>query len=226
MITSGADGRLEVLLLTGGHAFDREPLLAAWQSDPGFHVTHTEHPAATDAIADGRAAKFDTVVSYDMLGVDPRGPAKPERLPQGVREGFEEMMGRGTGLVFLHQALASWPAWEGYAELVGGRYHFWPGTLRGTHWPDSGYRHDTPHRISVLAQDHPVTRGVERWFPPRDEPDRLHPARCRRLGLWQRQYTKTVVQRCALGGQAAVTRRCGCGALRRFVLRGVRPCRT
>lgn len=40
--------------------------------------------------------------------------------------------------------------------------HFWPGTLRGTHWPDSGYRHDTPHRITVLAQDHPVTRGVER----------------------------------------------------------------
>ncbi|MER7684951.1 ThuA domain-containing protein [Streptomyces sp. NPDC097610] len=169
MSTSGADGRLEVLLITGGHAFDREPFLAAWQSDPGFHVTHMEHPAATDAIADGRAAEYDTVVFYDMPGVDPRGPAKPQRLPAGVREGFEEMTRRGTGLVFLHHALASWPAWEGYAELVGGRYHFWPGALRGTHWPDSGYLPETTHRINVLAQDHPVTQGVEGSFTLRDE---------------------------------------------------------
>jgi type 1 glutamine amidotransferase len=169
MITSGADPRLEILLFTGGHAFDREPFLAAWQSDPGLHVTHMEHPAATDAIADGRAAEFDAVVFYDMPGVDPRGPAKPDRLPPGVREGFEEMTRRGTGLVFLHHALASWPAWEGFAELVGGRYHFWPGRLRDTDWPDSGYLHDTPHEIAVLAENHPVTRGVERTFPLRDE---------------------------------------------------------
>ncbi len=169
MCTAGADDRLEVLLLTGGHAFDREPFLAAWQSDPTFHVTHLEHPAATDALADGRAAEFDAVVFYDMPGVDPRGPAKPARLPHGVREGFEEMTRRGTGLVFLHHALASWPAWEGYAELVGGRYHFWPGRLRGTDWPDSGYLPDTSHRITVTAGDHPVTHGVEGTFELRDE---------------------------------------------------------
>ncbi|WP_285223666.1 hypothetical protein [Frankia sp. AiPa1] len=39
MSTSGADARLEVLLLTGGHAFDRESFLTAWQSDPGLHLT-------------------------------------------------------------------------------------------------------------------------------------------------------------------------------------------
>jgi uncharacterized protein len=168
MAASGGT-RLEVLLLTGGHAYDREPFLAAWQSDPDVHLTHLEHPAATDAIADGRAAAFDTVVFYDMPGVDPRGPAKPARLPEGIEEGFAELTRRGTGLVFLHHALAAWPAWEGYAELVGGRYHFWPGTLRGADWPDSGYRHDTAHRVTVLAPDHPVTRGVEPSFSLRDE---------------------------------------------------------
>jgi type 1 glutamine amidotransferase len=169
MSTSGAEDRLQVLLLTGGHAFDREPFLAAWQSDPAFHVTHLEHPAATDAIAGGQAAEFDAVVFYDMPGVDSRGPAKPARLPLGVAEGFEEMTRRGTGLVFLHHALASWPAWEGFAELVGGRYHFWPGTLRGVDWPSSGYLHDTSHRITVTAEDHPVTRGVQGTFSLRDE---------------------------------------------------------
>ncbi|OLL19252.1 hypothetical protein BKE56_004140 [Rhodococcus sp. M8] len=161
--------RLEVLLITGGHAFDREPFLAAWQSDHGLHVTHLEHPSATDAIADGSAAEYDAVVFYDMPGVDPRGPAKPTRLPPGVQEGFGELTRRGVGLVFLHHALASWPAWEGYAELVGGRYHFWPGSLRGIDWPDSGYLHDTQHNVTVVASDHPVTRGVQSTFSIRDE---------------------------------------------------------
>jgi len=160
--------RLEVLLITGGHAFDREPFLAAWQSDPSFHVTHLEHPAATDAIADGTAAGFDAVVFYDMPGVDSRGPSSSP-LPQGVKEGFAELTGRGTGLVFLHHALASWPAWEAFAELVGGRYHFRPGSLRGVEWPDSGYLHDTVHRVSVAASGHPVTAGVQDVFDLRDE---------------------------------------------------------
>lgn len=160
---------MEVLLITGGHAFNREPFLAAWQSEHGLHVTHLEHPAATDAIASGRAAEFDAVVFYDMPGVDSRGPAKPTRLPPGVQEGFERLTRSGMGLVFLHHALASWPAWEGYAELVGGRYHFWPGRLRGVDWPDSGYLHDTAHELTVVAGDHPVTAGVARTFTVHDE---------------------------------------------------------
>ena len=169
MTAGGSERRVEVLLITGGHAFDREPFLAAWQSAPDVHVVHLEHPAATDAIADGTAARFDSVVFYDMPGVDPRGPSRPTRLPPGVAEGFERLTQQGTGLVFLHHALASWPAWEGYAEMVGGRYHFWPGTLRGVEWPDSGYVHDTTHRIHVEEPAHPVTEGVHPAFELRDE---------------------------------------------------------
>lgn len=163
------DERIEVLLVTGGHAYDREPFLAAWQADNGLHVTHVEHPEATDYIASGRASEFDVVVFYDMPGVDPLGPERPTELPLGVREGFELMTKRGTGLVFLHHALASWPAWEGFAELVGGRYNFRPGTLRGVDWPDSGYLHDTSHNISVVDLNHPVTQGVAPTFALRDE---------------------------------------------------------
>ncbi|MEU1956039.1 hypothetical protein [Nocardia rhamnosiphila] len=109
MSAAGAS-RVEVLLITGGHAYDREPFLAAWQSDPEVHITHLEHPAATDAIADGAAVGFDFVVFYDMPGVDPRGQSRPTRLPPGVAEGFGRLTGEGTGLVFLHHALAPWPA--------------------------------------------------------------------------------------------------------------------
>lgn len=170
MTEDTVDARIRVLLITGGHAFDREPFLAAWQSDPDLHVTHIEHPEATHWIAGSSAERFDTIVFYDMPGVDPRGPAKPSRMPYGVQEGFDRLTRRGTGLVFLHHALASWPAWEGFAELVGGRYHFWPGSLRGVEWPDSGYAHDIAHRVRVEAPSHPVTAGVSPSFEVRDEP--------------------------------------------------------
>lgn len=169
MKTTGSDARVEVLLVTGGHAFDREPFLAAWQSDPTVHVTHVEHPAATDVIVNGDASKYDALVFYDMPGVDPLGPARPARLPYGVQEAFELLTQQGTGLVFLHHALAAWAAWEGYAEMVGGRYHFWPASLRGTDWPDSGYLQDTTHQLRVVEPEHPVVQGVRPTFELRDE---------------------------------------------------------
>ena len=39
-----------------------------------------------------------------------------------------------------HHALAGWPGWEGWAEALGGRFHYAPGRLRGRDWPSSGTR--------------------------------------------------------------------------------------
>ncbi|MGV0036659.1 MAG: hypothetical protein ACNYPE_17540 [Candidatus Azotimanducaceae bacterium WSBS_2022_MAG_OTU7] len=41
----------------------------------------------------------------------------------------------GKGMVFMHHA-AGWPAWEEYAEIIGGRFLYLPDTLRGSHRPD------------------------------------------------------------------------------------------
>ncbi len=163
-----ASGNLRVLLITGGHAFDREPFLGAWRGRDGLDITHVEHPGAAQWLTSGRAEDFDAVVFYDMPGVDPLGDAMPE-TPATIARAFEALTLGGTGLVFLHHALASWPAWPGYAEMVGGRYHFWPGELRGQKWPDSGYRHDVTHEISVVDPAHPVCEGLPATFTITDE---------------------------------------------------------
>jgi uncharacterized protein len=159
---------IRTLLVTGGHAFARAPFLRTWQAYLGFEVRHVEHPEATEWLTSGRAQEYDAIVFYDMPGVDPRGPVMPE-TPASVVAAFERLTAAGTGLVFLHHALASWPAWPGYAEMVGGRYHFWPGTLRGQQWPDSGYLHDATHTVSVVASTHPVCAGIPAQFTLTDE---------------------------------------------------------
>jgi type 1 glutamine amidotransferase len=95
---------------------------------------------------------------------------------------FDELTAAGTGLVFLHHAVASWPAWDGFAELVGARFHYRPGRLGGIEYPDSGYRFDVTHTVEVLDPDHPVCAGVGPTFTLTDElycfpvlTDRVHP---------------------------------------------------
>jgi uncharacterized protein len=159
---------LTVLVITGGHAFEREPFFEAWDSDPEVTPTHVEHPEAADWLITGKAAQFDSVVFYDMPGVDPHGQSTPQ-TPAQIVQAFHQLTRKGTGLVFLHHALAAWPAWPGYAEMLGGRYHFRPGTLRGQHWPDSGYVHDVTHEISVVNPSHPVCAGLPARFRITDE---------------------------------------------------------
>ncbi|KAA0120644.1 ThuA domain-containing protein [Mycolicibacterium sp. P9-22] len=159
---------LRVLLITGGHAFDEPAFLEAWGADPTLEVTSVEHPEATDWLTTGKAKAFDAVVFYDMPGVDPKGP-KASETPAAVIDAFHSLTRAGTGMVFLHHALASWPTWPGYAEMVGGRYHFRAGTLRGQQWPDSGYRHDVTHEIAVVDPSHPVCEAIPPTFTITDE---------------------------------------------------------
>ncbi|MCZ0944435.1 MAG: ThuA domain-containing protein, partial [Gammaproteobacteria bacterium] len=58
--------------------------------------------------------------------------------------------------------------WEDYARIIGGRFLYMPGELRGRPCPDSGYRHKVAHRVSAVA-DHPATVGVPSTFPMTDE---------------------------------------------------------
>jgi type 1 glutamine amidotransferase len=72
-------------------------------------------------------------------------------------------------MVFLHHAVASWPAWPEFAEIVGGRFHYQPGELDGRAWPDSGYRFDVTHTVDVLEPTHPLAAGLPSTFEITDE---------------------------------------------------------
>ena len=64
--------------------------------------------------------------------------------------------------------IASWPAWDGWAHAVGGRYLYAPGSLDGTPLQASGYRMGG-HTVEVLEASHPVLEGVNAAFDVDDE---------------------------------------------------------
>lgn len=151
-----------VLVVTGGHPFEADPFFAIFDDIPGIHWSRDRTP--------GRG--FDVIVFYDMPGLSFTSGEPPVELsdpPAATRKLFASLLAEGVGLVFLHHAVAGWPTWEDYGELIGARFFYRPGTLRGQSFPDSGYRFDVTHEVSILDPTHPVCAGLPRTFTLTDE---------------------------------------------------------
>ena len=154
-----------ILLVTKGHPFEREPFFQVFDDMDGVDWTHVEQPAAQALFTTKQAAAYDAYVMYDMPGIRFNGDRAPDFLEPDseYQANFLDLIESGHGFVFLHHAVAGWPAWKEYAEIVGGRFLYMPGSLRGRQYPDSGYRHGVEHNVSVAAK-HPVTEGIPASF--------------------------------------------------------------
>ncbi|MGC9960923.1 MAG: ThuA domain-containing protein [Acidimicrobiales bacterium] len=162
---------LKVLVVTGGHPFEQEPFLAIFDAVGGIAWEHEEPPRAREHFRPGRAGEFDAIVCYDMQGIVFNKPDLPRLLtpPAEYAEGFRQMLEAGQGIVFLHHAMSAWPTWPLWAEVVGGRWNYVPGELRGRSWPASGYTREVEHHISCIDPAHPICAGLEEGFDIVDE---------------------------------------------------------
>ena len=158
-------------MLVGGHPFDTDAFRAMWMSFPGIHATQIAWPEAEQVFAPGGLDDADVLVLYDMPGVGLRrdGPPSPQPPPAVVQQGWAHLLQHGMPVVAMHHAIASWPAWPMFADIVGGRFHYAPAQLHGVDYPDSGYRLDARQTLAVLAPDHPVCAGLPASFELTDE---------------------------------------------------------
>ncbi len=160
---------LNILVVAKGHPYLRDPFMGIFDQLPGIACSLVEQPAAQRLMKPDAMRGYDALVLYDMPGIDfARGPAFSEP-DEAFKEGFLALLDQGKGVVALHHAIAGWPAWPEYAELLGGRFLYQPGNLRGRALPDSGYRHDVAHTVQVVDRSHPVVADLPDSFPLTDE---------------------------------------------------------
>lgn len=159
-----------VLVVTGGHPFETPALFAMFDGLEGVEWEHVEHPEALGCFTAENAGRWDAIVCYDMPGLwFGGGTAESLQPPPAYVDGLLGMLDAGQGFVFWHHALASWPAWEGFARLVGGRFHYLPGRLGRREWPDSGYAFAVRHQVTPADPGHPVCAGLDGGFELVDE---------------------------------------------------------
>ncbi len=158
-----------ILLITKGHPFERDAFFGMFDALVGVDWTHVEQPAAQVFFDPVLAREYDAFVLYDMPGIAFRQGGPEFRAPgESFKGHFRALLDEGFGFVFLHHAIAGWPAWDAYGETIGGRFLYVPGELRGKACQDSGYRHQVEHRVRVV-REHPVTAGVPPEFGMCDE---------------------------------------------------------
>jgi len=158
-----------LLVLSGGHPYEKEPFEAFMHALGDWDVTHLTHPQAEEAVARGAAEQADALLLYDMPGytfADGTVTACPPS--PGFARAITRRFEAGRGAVALHHALAGWAEWDEWHDWLGGRFFYQRGKWRGHAFPDSGYRHDVEYSACVVA-DHPVTAGLPESFAVTDE---------------------------------------------------------
>lgn len=139
-----------VLLITGGHSYDKDKFDAMLAKLP-ITYDHVEHPAAYAMLKADKIKAYDVVLLYDM----------PKEITPEAQQDFIAMLEKGKGLVVLHHAFCSYDFWPEYVKIIGGRYHHYPWKKDGKEQPVSTYKHDVTMQIRVEDKTHPVTKGID-----------------------------------------------------------------
>jgi hypothetical protein len=139
---------LDVLLVTGGHRYDTSEFHALFTEMEGLNTTILYQPQANRLIASGDAEKYDVLVFYDMW----REIDAEEIL------GYEKLLEKGKGFVFLHHSLVSYQDWEDFRNIVGGKYH--SSVQNGDSSRLSNYTHDIEMQV-MIEKEHAVTEGLD-----------------------------------------------------------------
>ena len=149
LLIAGCKKPVSVLLVMGGHSYDTTEFFDMFRTMQRIEFDSVSHPGAMDLLASDKIDAYDLLLFYDFI------PAM--KLQDSTV--YLRLTRQGKPMLFLHHALCTFQEWDGYRQMVGGRYEM-PGyqpdtTLR------SDYKHDIDLKIEVLDPDHPVTHGLE-----------------------------------------------------------------
>ncbi|HCY43536.1 MAG TPA: ThuA domain-containing protein [Prolixibacteraceae bacterium] len=138
--------KLNILVVTGGHDFDRKLFFEMFDTFQGISYTEFQHPEANLRLGSIDPKTFDAVVFYDM----------PKTISETEKKSYYKLLKLGKGLVFLHHSQCSYQDWDEYKTIVGGKYHEEKNTPQ-----TSTYQHDVTFTVKISDSKHPVTKGIQ-----------------------------------------------------------------
>src|ERR1019366_2521343 len=142
--------KIRVLLVTGGHPFEKEPFFKLFQDNPDITYQAVEHPNAHALFKAEAAKQYDVIVTYDYN----------QQITEEAKTDFVARLKDGKGLVVLHHAIATYPTWPEYWNIIGAHYYLAKTNLNGVLKPRSAAKEGMDFRIHIADPNHPVTRGL------------------------------------------------------------------
>jgi type 1 glutamine amidotransferase len=155
---AAAAPKIRVLLVTGGHGFEREPFFQIFKDNPQITFEAVEQPKAQASFEPAAGARYDVIVLYDFW----------QPITLETKTNFLARLQEGKGLVALHHCLANYQDWPEFARIIGGKYRLQRHIENGVEKPGSTYQHDVDLPVKIVDPTHPITLGL-RDFVIHDE---------------------------------------------------------
>ena len=142
--------KIKVLVVTGGHGFQREPFFKMFKDNAEIDFTEAKQSKATSPAYDrDDLMAFDVIVCYDMV----------QGITDAQKAKLLAFLEKGKGLVVNHHALASYQAWPEFEKIVGGKFLLGPEKQGEKTIPKSGTG-GGKIALHVESKDHPITKGM------------------------------------------------------------------
>lgn len=145
-LTTGlkAQDEINLLIITGGHGFDREEFFAMFDRMDNLSYLEIVQPEANNRIESGDLSEFDLLLFYDMF----------DSISDAQKEAYLTLVQERKPMIFLHHSLVSYQDWPEFKKILGGKYH----TRDSTRLSD--YHHDEEIQVQVVNPQHPITAGM------------------------------------------------------------------
>ncbi len=141
---------VKVLIITGGHDFDRREFFEVFSLIPNITYRQVIQPSANEMFATGEAMQYDVAFLYDMW----------PKITDAQKEGYLEFLRAGKGVVAAHHSLASYQGWPGFVDMIGGMYVIKPLERHSKTLKASSYKHDVDVPVTIVDKTHPITQGL------------------------------------------------------------------
>lgn len=151
-------GKLKVVVVTGGHDFEREPFFKMLDSIEGITYTEAIQKDHSELFEDISGWDYDVIVFYSMT----------QQISEKRRKNFLKLLDQGVGVVALHHTMCSFQEWPEFKKIIGTKYYTKDIMEDGVLCKAGSYEHDIDMAISIVDKQHPITEGMSD-FPIHDE---------------------------------------------------------
>ena len=149
---SQEERKLRILLVVGGHAYDKENLHAMLRDCPNSTFEEISIPEKQDMLKPGLSKDYDVLVFHDQSFFE---------LSEEQKKNLEDLWGEeGMPTVMLHHALISHPDYPLFREVFGAQYLLNDTEIDGRVYSKSSYLHPTDLNVYIVDRKHPITDGV------------------------------------------------------------------
>ena len=143
---------IDVVVVTGGHGFERDPFFALFEGYDDISYVEAEQKDHSELFEDIANWDYDVIVLYNMS----------KKISPKRQENFKALLrDKGVGLVTLHHAQAAYPDWDEYRKIIGARYPLNEQIIDGVSYQKGTFKHGLDLTVQIADDKHPITRGMQ-----------------------------------------------------------------